>query len=349
MSYYLILFSLFFLISLTSIVFYKKEPSLIILISIGFLLILTAGLRGSRVDRDYENYEMLYSNYKQISILLVEPTFVLVSSIVKNLFQNNIVFLFLIYAFMGVTVKFCAIKQLSQFCYLSVLIYLSNYFLLHEMTQIRGGVAAGFLLFCIKPIYDRNLLKFLFFLTLALCFHYSSIVFLPFYFLSSKKINVLLYLSILIVTYVLHFLNIHFTSLFYLVPADNLQFKLEANKKLIENNLQEGVNVFNLLQVMRILFSFFFLWKRDLIQAENKYFIIMLKIYFFALCAMVIFSDIPTFAVRTSELLAVVEIILFPMIIYTIRERKVASIFTIMLSLGLFCTNLFYTKLLIFK
>ena len=349
MSYYIILFGLFSLITLIGIVFFKREPSFIILIVIGSLLILTAGLRDGRSDRDYENYEMLYSNYQQISVLLVEPTFVLLSSIVKHFFENKIVFLFVLYAFLGVTVKFCAIKQLSQFCYLSILIYFSNYFLLHEMTQIRAGVAAGFLLFCIKPIYDRNFFVFLFFLSLAFCFHYSSIVFLPFYFLSSKKINPFFYLAILFITYALHFLNIHFTSLFYLVPADNIQFKLEANKKLVENSLEAGVNVFNTLQVMRILFCFFFLWKRDLIIEKNKYFFILLKIYFFALCAMVIFSDIPTFAVRTSELLAVVEIILFPMIIYTIRETKIASLFTVAISLGLICTNLFYTKLLIFK
>ena len=312
-------------------------------------MVITAGFRDGRADRDYENYEMLYSNYQQISVLLVEPTFVLLSSIVKNFFDNKVVFLFVLYAFLGVTVKFCAIKQLSQFCYLSILVYLSNYFLLHEMTQIRAGVAAGFLLFSIKPIYDRNLFKFLFFVIIAFCFHFSSIVFLPFYFLSSKRISVIFYVALLFITYILHFLNIHFTSLLYLIPADNLQFKLEANKKLIDNSLQAGVNVFNTLQVMRILFSFFFLWKRDLIIAKNKYFFILLKIYFFALCAMVIFSDIPTFAVRTSELLGVVEIILFPMIIYTIKEQKIAALFTIFLSLGLMCTALFYTKLLIFK
>ncbi|MFP5040694.1 EpsG family protein [Parasediminibacterium sp. JCM 36343] len=346
---YLILFGIFALIALFSLATLGKDQPMVIFISIAALLIVTAGFRDGTAFRDYSIYELMYTNYQKISLLAFEPTFILLSAIVKYVFFDKVIVLFVLYGIIGVSVKFCAIRQLSQFYYLSVLFYFSNYFLLHEMTQIRAGVAAGFLLLCIKPIYNRDFASFFFFNLLAFLFHYSAIIFLPFYFLLPKKMDSLVYVLLLIGTYLLHFVNIHATTIFYLIPAENLQFKLESYKNLVEFSLQEKLNVFKPLQVARIGLCLFLLWKKDLIFEQNKYAFILLKIYFIAVFAIPLFADIPTFAIRSSELLGVVEIIMLPMAIYAIKETKIVALATVALCFAFLCVNFFYTKLIVFK
>lgn len=309
----------------------------------GLVFFILAAFRDG-ADRDYLSYESAFIDPNQNSILFIEPSFLIISGLVKFCFQSNVIFLFGIYAFLGVSLKFFGIKQLSNLYFFSILIYLSNYFILHEMTQIRSGVATGILLISIKPMFNRNLLGFLLLVILAFFFHYSSILFLPFYLLSSEKINSFIYSFSLILTYLLHFLNIHFSSLLSLFHSEALSYKLDIYK----HNLLSEVHVLNPIQVFRVCLGLFLLWKKDLIIEHNKYFFLLLKIYFFGLCSLVAFADLSAFADRTSELFMVVEVILFPMIIYTIKESVFAFFLSISISLVWMCINLFYLQMLVF-
>lgn len=93
--------------------------------------ILIAGLRGN-IDNDHQNYILLYENQDK-NIIKVEPTFYLVSNFIKFLFRD-IQYLFLFYAIIGVSLKFYAVKRISEFYFFSILIYFSYYFILQEMT-----------------------------------------------------------------------------------------------------------------------------------------------------------------------------------------------------------------------
>src|SRR5450759_2770288 len=105
----------------------------------GILLFGIAAFRG-QIDHDYKGYAAFYEKAALMSTIRIEPTFLLVSFLVKHLF-NNVIFLFIIYALLGVYLKFYAIKNLTEFWLLAVLIYFSNFYILHEMTQIRVGIA----------------------------------------------------------------------------------------------------------------------------------------------------------------------------------------------------------------
>lgn len=345
---YTFIFSIFGITTFFAFYGVRKQQSVVVFALIAIACCCFAFLRSDTVDKDYETYKMLYDSYDDLTAILTEPTFIFISYIVRTFFQNNIFYLFVIYAILGVGVKMIAIKRLTEFYMLSTLIYLSTFFLLHEMTQIRVGVASGFLLLSIPAIYERNFLKFLLFTIIAVSFHYSSAVILPLYFLLRPgKINSWIYILLIVAVYSLHFLNIHFTALLAKVPLENVQFKLEANEKY---SLWSGdkVNVLNVLQLIRLSLAMFFLKYADNIADGNKYGYIFIKFYIVGLCAMVFFADIPVFAVRTSELLGVVEIILLPCIMYVINPRAIAAILVMGMGLLFLCTTLFYTKLLHF-
>ncbi len=147
----------------------KLSSNKIVYASLYVLMLLLAILRPENAVNDYKSYLLLYKYISFLSTLEVEQSFLLVAKFVKSTF-NNPIFLFAIYAILGVGLKLLAIKRLSEFWILSLLIYIANFYLLHEMTQIRVGVAAGFMLLAAIPAYERKTARFLTYAFLAFLF-----------------------------------------------------------------------------------------------------------------------------------------------------------------------------------
>jgi len=337
---------LFVSVSFLSFQNFKQNDIKLLFFLIVTLLFLLDAFRPKQFDRDYLTYLNMYDDINNIAFYKVELSFALIAKTVKTIF-NQPLFLFIIYAFLGVTLKCIAIKQLSNFLLLSLLIYISNFYLLHELTQIRAGVATGFMLIAIKPMFERNLKLFLLYALLAFLFHYSAILIFFLWFLPIRNINYWIYALLIPVAYILYFCNISFTALSELIPFEVMQNKIYHYKIFTEkNNLQ--INVFNVQHLSRCCLSFLFLWMFPLLKYCNKYVPILLQLYIWGTAAFIFFSDLPVFAFRISELLLCVEIILVPCIYYIIKQKQIAVIIICGLGLGVFLINIFHTKLFIF-
>lgn len=310
----------------------------------GFLLVLVAGLRPEEICRDYSEYRRYYEGIKTIgNVFLVEPTFVLIT-----LITTRIEWLMLIYASLSMTITLLATKRLTEFYFLSLLIFFSSYFLVHEMTQIRIGVSVGLLLLCIEQIYDRNAWRFILTAVAASAFHYSAIIVFPLYFLKTKKINVPVYAAIIPVAYVLHFVGIHFTSLLFLIPTgESIQQKLMIHQLAMSTEAEvPQINVFNIIQVIRVVFICILLWKSSLLQSRNRFFVLLIKIYIFSVSSFVLFADVPVFSFRISDLLGIVEIILIPMFLYILKQKFVAFSLCVFFAFGSLYMAIIYGDLL---
>lgn len=135
----------------------------LILILVGILLILVAGLRPIGIDGDSLNYVgVLHVSLSEANFIDKEPTFWIINELNKILFGGNEQTFFLIFAILGVSLKLLAIKKLSLLPFYSIFVYICLYFILHEMTQIRVGVATAIFLLAIPDIYNRNFKTFLF-------------------------------------------------------------------------------------------------------------------------------------------------------------------------------------------
>ena len=139
---------------------------------VGLVLALLAGFRPDDVDHDYMNYVGMY--YESFAID-TEITFIVIASIVEMLF-DNVVFVFVIYAFIGVFLHLYAIKRLTSLWFLSLLVYLSSFYLLHGMNQIRVGVSAGFFLLALHHLQERDKRRYVMCAILATLFHYTSVI-----------------------------------------------------------------------------------------------------------------------------------------------------------------------------
>jgi len=118
-----IIIFLFCILLIFSVLQIHSKLKNIIFISFGVVLICLAGFRGSGIDRDYISYKWAFLDNDDPFYQINEPSFRFISFIVKEYFNSNILFLFLLYAVIAITLKFYAIKQLSEYWFISLFIY----------------------------------------------------------------------------------------------------------------------------------------------------------------------------------------------------------------------------------
>lgn len=316
-----------------------------IYIVLGIVLVLTAGLREVGFDADSRNYEGIFNNNSTNTEMLVEPSFIIICNIV-HLIYDDVHIVFLIYAILGVLLKFKAIKQYSALLFLPVVIYLGNYFMLQDMTQIRAGVAAGFLLLMISPLANGNRKKAAIYIILAISFHYSSIIMLPLLFLSNKEMtNLSKYIWMLIIPlgYIMHFMHIGIGT----IPIPYFQEKLEIYTEMRDRGIlgDEVIKVFNPLLLIQIAVYYYMFYMYETVNRFDKYFNILLKIFGISIFSFLFFADLPVFAHRVSELYGIVVIFIFADIHYTIRPELLSRAIVCLIGISYFSINIFYSKL----
>ncbi len=314
-------------------------------ITIGSILALTAGLRPAGIDFDYNSY--LYAfKYGNIGNSRLEPSFYIISSTVKY-FINEPLLLFLIYAVIGVYIKFKAFKKLSELYFFSALIYFGNFFLLQEMTQIRVGVSIGILLLSVIPLYERNLKKFLVLVFFASFFHYSSIIFTFIWFLNPFKIKRRFYFLLILTSHFIASIGVPIYTLIEKIPIPQIQVLFELYKHQRDHNVGGEVNIFSGLQILKIVIAMLVLIYSNKINQKNKYSILITKIYIISVITLPLFSFFPAVSYRISELFGSVEIILIPFLIYIFPKYRIGALIVCGIGAIMLYINLFYVGLLI--
>lgn len=161
------------------------------------LLILFFGLRGY-IGYDWYSYKPNFDKMVTIGELLKGNTQVLYSgyelgfqiytSFIKTLTNN-----YFIYNFINVSVDFIilyfVIKRFSKYPILSLLLFFGIYGVALEIDMIRNAKSIMLFLLSIKYIEERKILNFGVLNILGILFHYSSIFYLPMYFILNTKWN----------------------------------------------------------------------------------------------------------------------------------------------------------------
>lgn len=161
------------------------------------LLILFFGLRGY-IGYDWYSYKPNFDKMVTIGELLkgniqvlhsgYELGFQIYTSFIKTLTNN-----YFIYNFINVSVDFIilyfVIKRFSKYPILSLLLFFGIYGVALEIDMIRNAKSIMLFLLSIKYIEERKILNFGVLNILGILFHYSSIFYLPMYFILNAKWN----------------------------------------------------------------------------------------------------------------------------------------------------------------
>ena len=310
-----------------------------------FFLILTvvAGFRDGETMPDYEVYQGLYSRVNSFVFLyFIEISFIFIAKLSFLIISGNPIVLFVIYAILGVSLKMYFIKKISNLCFYSLVIYISNYYIIHEMIQIRAGVATAFIFLSIISLYNNERKSFLILMGCAFLFHYSSIIFLLLWFLKSNKYNKILYVSLIPIAYLMHYSGTDPISLIVkALPSDLVSLKGAYLDK--ERSGRLAINVLGIFILTRVFILFYFTFFVNQIKKYNKYIFILLKFYTLGVFAYIAFAKYPEFAVRISYTLMIGEIIIVPTLIYTIKGYYLPRLIVILYGVLAFLLNVYFT------
>ena len=120
----------------------------------GVVMILIAGLRIPGATPDSDVYESMY--YSKAT-LLVEPSFTLLSDLFLSM-SLGVNALFITYAAISVPLRLNAISKLSSFPLLTLSIYISHYYMLHDVVEMRCAVASA-LFFITQHLWASSSLR----------------------------------------------------------------------------------------------------------------------------------------------------------------------------------------------
>lgn len=309
------------------------------------LLILMAAFRSNGSNEDYHFYLDYYEHISDMPFSFLEPTYHLITKISSILFHGPIG-VFIIYSILGTGLKGIALLRLTKYYSISLILYYCSFFLLHEMTQIRVGVASAILLLSIPSIEERNWKRFLLLMIIGTLFHYSFIVFGFCYFLNPKRINAPLYLGVIAGTYVAVLAGLNLTVIFEFIRLGFISDKIATYKMLLEQGMFGGILLLNPLLLLRFLVLWFMIWHHDILMEKNVYSIILMKIYAFSIFFFIAFADLPVLAGRISQLLGIVEIVLIPFMVYILKPKYFAAALAIIFGMLIMYKQLYYSDLL---
>lgn len=340
----------FLLLLFFSIIAYKKDNiSKKALAWQALVLIIFAGFRDGENMPDYNTYMMLYySNLDDMATIITEPSFMLISKIANFIVKNEHLVMFLLYAAIGVSMKTIAIQKLSIFVPLSMVIYISNYYILHEMIQIRFGVATALVLLSIPSVVDHKWKKFTCIIIAATFFHYSAIVAGLIYFLAKNQFKEKKYTLIIFVAYlVCLFASGIFDVIFQFFPASDAALKLTT---YTDSSRMEAytINPFGMYILTRIIIFGFFAYNVNKIRPHYKYIDLLLKMYTIGICAYVALSKFPEIAVRMSHLFTISEILIIPCMVLLFRKKKAGKLAVITYAFLAFVMNVLFTTYFIY-
>lgn len=294
---------------------------------IGFVLIIIAGFRPIGIDHDSLNYFSVISNPNyQINLLSKSPTFWIIYKSIYLFFDGSIRSFFIIYAVIGVTLKLYVIKKISHFPLLSLLSYISFFFILQEMTAIRAGVATALLYISVFYIIDKQFFKFLFIVLVAVLFHYSAIIFLPMYFIVNKIKNKYLFAVLPLFGLFIHLSNfgLFFIKKLTFYLPDFLSYKLHIYFNLLTENKITHISPFTLGNVLLLLIFYINLFKINF--KENKLDIILIKLLSIGFFLLFGLSFLPVFAYRLSNFFFFSIIFLIPNVLLFFKQKKLILI-----------------------
>lgn len=341
MWFYSVIF--FFLLGMLSAGYFFKfqKPSYWFCI---IILVLIAAFRPAGTDKDHAIYLQYYEDINSIPFSFLEPTYFLIAGISRILF-NGPIGIFILYSILGVSLKGMAFIKLSKYYSISLILYFGSFFLLHEMTQIRVGVAAAILLLSIPSIVERKPQKFLIYLITGCLFHYSAIIFGFVYFLNPRRINPILYIGMIFFTFLAVLAGFNLTMFFQLIRLGFISDKLNAYKMLLEAGVNSDIKLLNPLLFLRIIIVTWLLLKWEILQEKNRYSVILIKVYAFSIFFFIAFSDLPVLAGRLSQLFGIVEIVLVPFVIYILNPKYIAVAIAIMFAMLIMYKQLYYSDL----
>jgi len=301
----------------------KKSYDNFLFFIICTLLVLVSGFRPLGLDRDSLTYVDLI-NRPISEIWFQEPTFIFFTLINKFFFGETYRFFFILYACLGIVIKFIAIKKFKVNKFIALFVYISLYFVLHDMTQIRVGVASAFFMLSLS-YYKENKNRALVFQLCAILFHYSALAGLAIYLLRKAKLNKTLCLCFILFSLsISKFITQSFILDISFYFPDFLSVKIKNYIYMLnESGTFQAFNQYNYFYLGLVFFiAISLLNKKSFLNNDEMYnYELSIKLLLMMILTYYLLAPVPILAGRFSEFFGIALIIYFPYFVKMFKPR----------------------------
>ena len=323
---------------------FTQRDKVIMYILLGIVMVLIAGLRavGSTPDTDaYEN--MFYGKGNTLLEEATEPSFTFITSILQSL-SLGINALFTTYALISIAIHLPVLWKIARLPLLTLTIYISYYYMMHEMVQIRAGVAAGLFLWAIYYYVEQKKKIALGCILVGIFFHYSAAAGLVLFLLSNKlpqwqKIVLYLLVPVGLLAY---FTQLDLSTF---VPEEFGGDKLVLYRKLKDKGIEDKLSGWplegNLLIWMNIILFYASIFYSEFLVKHCKYVLIAIKIQAVGFCFLFFLHGVSAvLGNRMNDYFSIASIILWAASAYAFYPKIVGVVFNNIISTFRFITSM---------
>lgn len=254
---------------------------------LGVAMIMIAGTREVGSTPDTESYEtMFYTKEGDVMAMLTEPSFSIIVELLQS-FSLGVTTLFLVYAIIAIPIQLTALWKFSKIPFLTLTIYVSYYYMMHDMVQIRCAVASGLFLWAIYFYVEHKRLYTFLLILLGTFFHYSAAAGLVIFFLGNgfpKWQKYILY-AIVPIGIIVYFTHI---DIFSIIPDEWGGLKLMKYRTMREKGAEDEIAGWkfeiNLLIWMNIVLYYACIYYHDYLVKHFKYTSIAIKLQGIGFC-----------------------------------------------------------------
>lgn len=303
----------------------KEIHKIVILAVLATLMVLLATTKSIDHTPDGTIYEhIFYNNDEILTQLTTEPTFLWLSRLVLAL-GGGLIWMFLIYALIAIPTKLKALYGMTPYIFTALIIYIPIYYELHDLIQIRAAAACAFLLLALNPLSNKRYWTATLLMIIAILFHYSSVVFIPFLFIGNRQLGYnsrLVVACVIPVCFVIYLMG---KDLFSLIPSSILGGKLDYYQKTSEKGEWEMALLYkNVYFMLKVAMMYLCLYFYNHIVENNRLAPLLLNLFLASILSPMLFSTIPVIASRVSDMYGIIDCIVFTFALYLFSPRYLA-------------------------
>lgn len=303
----------------------KEIHKIVILAVLATLMVLLATTKSIDHTADGTIYEhIFYNNDEILTQLTTEPTFLWLSRLVLAL-GGGLIWMFLIYALIAIPTKLKALYGMTPYIFTALIIYIPIYYELHDLIQIRAAAACAFLLLALSPLSNKRYWTATLLMIIAILFHYSSVVFIPFLFIGNRQLGYnsrLVVACVIPVCFVIYLMG---KDLFSLIPSSILGGKLDYYQKTSEKGEWEMALLYkNVYFMLKVAMMYLCLYFYNHIVENNRLAPLLLNLFLASILSPMLFSTIPVIASRVSDMYGIIDCIVFTFALYLFSPRYLA-------------------------
>lgn len=292
-----------------------KKTKNVTLVCLGIFFCWFLGLRGF-LYTDFINYYPYFNklagffSHSLIDEMIYEPGFVIYSKIIKTIFPNYHLWIF-VNSLIDVVVLTLTFKRYSAYPVLSWAVFIAMMGLVMQCNLLRNFKGLDCFLLSLPYLIKRQAWKYIGLNLLGSTFHISSLIYIPCYFILTKKINKYILGGIFLFVNCLFFLKMGMSEIIMNFINDNIPGASIFQKMnwYINDSQEYGFSIGYFERTITFLLAYIYFKGLYRINSNNIIFCNCIFLYYFLFY---LFSDMPVFVERIPLLFIFTYWILYP-------------------------------------